>query len=121
MPTFFQELHAKCLKVKYMLEMRHAVPPIQAKPPDLCASPDTSFVLSDAQINAAEDLDMLGKLEWMEEMCDRTGSDEDTDTEGEEVDGHFCASHLVITSGEARIQPLTPEPCMCFFFFADLI
>lgn len=68
-------------------------------------------MLSDAQINAAEDLDVLGELEWLEAICDCAGSDEDMDPEDEQVDVEFQTSKLVISTvrEEAQIIPLTPK------------
>lgn len=103
-----------------MLKMRHVASPIPAQPIHRDTSSDClesspssniSLVLSDAQINAAEDLDVLGELEWLEAICDRAESDEDTDPEGEQVDVEFQTSKLVISAAgeEAQIIPPTPE------------
>ena len=125
MPNFFQELHAKRAKAKYMLEMRTAAPPCPCPPSnypdsnsfDGSKSPDVSLVLSDAVIEAAEDLDALGEVEWMEEMCD-DGVDKGIDTEDDEFDGQLGTSRLVIASGEAQIEPFTPphSGMLCFSF-----
>ncbi|KAL4062949.1 hypothetical protein V8B97DRAFT_2012106 [Scleroderma yunnanense] len=79
------------------------------------SSPDVSLVLLNAQINTAEDLNMLSELEWMERMCDQAGSDEDTDTEEEfALDNDAILVNLIISdlhkldSSNSVLSPLTP-------------
>ena len=52
---------------------------------------------SDVQIRAAEDLDALGELEWMDDMCDGADVNDNTDS-GDKADT-FAHSCLVILPG----------------------
>lgn len=86
-----------------MLEMRSAIPHHPLPPPEPVYSDvreeDISLILSEVQIEAAEDLDALGELEWKDDMCDGTDVNEDTDSGDEADERSFAHSHLVILPG----------------------
>lgn len=91
--------------------MRSAIPHPPVPPLESITSvtSDTSLILTEAQIEATEDLDALGQLEWLEDMCEGVDIDEDTDS-GDEVDT-FMHSQLVISSdrdGTCFEPPATP-------------
>ena len=102
-----------------MLEMCSAVPRPPVSPSESTSSitskADISLILMEAQIEAAEDLDALGQLEWLDDMCEGADINEDTDS-GDEDDASAHSCLVISPNGVSTCfeSPTTPPGALFF-------